>query len=315
MKRFKNILFYTDGNAASVPALARAVDLAQRNQGRLTVASVLEELPRDLSRLAAALPSGDIHSLALREVRERLESFVAPLQAAVTRLHLQVLYGKPFIEVIRAVLRHQYDLVVLAAEGQDGLREMLFGSHSLHLMRKCPCPVWVLKPAPTQRFARILAAVDPDPLDVVRDGVNLKVLELATSLAALEGSELHVVHAWEVGEPAALRGWQARVSQAQVDDWAEQTREAHQRRFDELLARFDLSGLPHRLHLLHGPAGTVVPQLAAEAQIDLIVMGTVARAGLAGYFIGNTAETVVQHATCSVLTVKPEGFVSPVTLA
>jgi universal stress protein E len=43
-------------------------------------------------------------------------------------------------------------------------------------------------------------------------------------------------------------------------------------------------------------------------------MGTLARSGLDGYFIGNTAETVLQHVACSVLTVKPDGFVSPVTL-
>jgi nucleotide-binding universal stress UspA family protein len=66
------------------------------------------------------------------------------------------------------------------------------------------------------------------------------------------------------------------------------------------------------LHLVEGEAGTVIPAIAAEERIDLIIMGTVARLGLEGYFIGNTAETVLQRVDCSVLTVKPEGFVSPV---
>ena len=46
MKRFKNILLYTNSEAGSRFALNRAVDLADRNEGRLTVASVLAELPR-----------------------------------------------------------------------------------------------------------------------------------------------------------------------------------------------------------------------------------------------------------------------------
>jgi len=58
-----------------------------------------------------------------------------------------------------------------------------------------------------------------------------------------------------------------------------------------------------------------VIDLAAEHGIDLIVMGTVCRTGVAGFFIGNTAENVLQQVDCSVLTVKPEGFVSPVNLA
>ena len=43
-------------------------------------------------------------------------------------------------------------------------------------------------------------------------------------------------------------------------------------------------------------------------------MGTVCRTGLAGFFIGNTAENVLNEVNCSVLTVKPEGFITPVTL-
>jgi universal stress protein E len=66
------------------------------------------------------------------------------------------------------------------------------------------------------------------------------------------------------------------------------------------------------VHLLEGEAGILIPKLAEEQQIDLIVMGTVARTGIEGYFIGNTAETVLNHASCSVLSVKPDGFVSPV---
>lgn len=314
MRRFKSILLHTDGQAGSRFALERAVDLANRNQGRLTVVNVLEDLPRELLRLAAVTPVGDLQIAAMQEVRERLEAFVAPCQKEGPPVELKVLCGKPFIKIIRAVLHRRHDLVMMAAEGGSGLREKLFGSISLHLMRKCPCPVWVLKPSRRPRFARILAAVDPDPLDVVRDGVNTKIMELATSLAELEASELHVVHAWQAHHPTAWRNWRERVSKVQVKNWVEQAQAAHQQRFDELLSKFNLKKLKHELHLVEGEAGTVVPQLAGKKRVDLIVMGMMARAGLEGYFIGNTAETVLQRVACSVLTVKPDGFVSPVRL-
>ena len=48
--------------------------------------------------------------------------------------------------------------------------------------------------------------------------------------------------------------------------------------------------------------------------IDLVVMGTVGRSGISGMLIGNTAERVLRKLPCSVLAVKPEGFVSPVRL-
>ena len=43
-------------------------------------------------------------------------------------------------------------------------------------------------------------------------------------------------------------------------------------------------------------------------------MGTVSRTGIAGLIIGNTAETILRSVRCSVLAVKPEGFVSPVSI-
>lgn len=79
MKRCTNILFYTSGEAGSRFSLKRAVDLAERNARRLTVVTVVREMPRDLSRLAAALPSERIQSMATQEARERWDRFVAPL--------------------------------------------------------------------------------------------------------------------------------------------------------------------------------------------------------------------------------------------
>ena len=48
--------------------------------------------------------------------------------------------------------------------------------------------------------------------------------------------------------------------------------------------------------------------------MDLIVMGTIVRTGVAGALMGNTAEHVLDQVECSVLTIKPDGFISPVTL-
>ncbi len=312
MRRFKSILFFAEDTEASRLALERAVSLAQRNQGSLTVLGVLKTLPRELRRLTAALPWEDLEEMALGEVRERLESLVAPFQPLVSPLNVEGHYGKPFIEISRSVLRGQHDLVILAAESNGGVRGTLFGSISLHLMRKCPCPVWVLNPRLGPRIARILAAVDPDSVDVVRDGVNTRILELAISLAQEETSKLHLVHAWELCDRNVLRGWRAKVPEAQMAAWVEQTREAHQQRLGKLIAQYDMGTLKHQVHLVAGESGSVIPRLAQEHQVDLIVMGTMARSGLDGYFIGNTAETVLQHVACSVLTVKPDGFVSPI---
>ena len=65
---------------------------------------------------------------------------------------------------------------------------------------------------------------------------------------------------------------------------------------------------------MKGDAGKVLPALAQKKQIGLVVMGTVSRTGVAGFFIGNTAERVLYQIDCAVLAVKPDGFVTPVKI-
>jgi nucleotide-binding universal stress UspA family protein len=69
-----------------------------------------------------------------------------------------------------------------------------------------------------------------------------------------------------------------------------------------------------RVHLVKGHAGEAIARLAASESIDVIVMGTLCRSGLGGLLIGNTAETVLDHAACSIVALKWRGFVSPVQL-
>ena len=69
-----------------------------------------------------------------------------------------------------------------------------------------------------------------------------------------------------------------------------------------------------KVHLENGKAGDVIPALATKKRVGLVVMGTVGRTGIPGFFVGNTAEKVLGVVDTSVLAIKPEGFVTPVKL-
>ncbi len=75
-----------------------------------------------------------------------------------------------------------------------------------------------------------------------------------------------------------------------------------------------MEGVEYTTVLRRGVPDAVILKIADEAEPDLIVMGTVCRTGIPGFFIGNTAESILRQVRCSVLTVKPRGFKSSVTL-
>jgi universal stress protein E len=322
MHRFKNMLCVINSETVGVPALERAVALCARNQARLTVVEVIERRATDIALPTDEGLPGDLRAAVVKAHTQTLDRLVEPYRSRAD-VTTRVLIGVPFLSVIREVLLRQYDLVIKNPDSPDWL-DRVFGSDDMHLLRKCPCPVWLLTPDAPAAYRRILAAVDvndaytPNELDS-RRALNQQVLELAVSLAQSEGAELHVVHAWDApGEGLLRRAW-ADVSEERVADYVEQVRRGREARMDALVQGVtghpaqDTADAPRfRAHLVEGSAGREVPALARRIGADCLVMGTVGRTGVSGFFIGNTAETILDQVTCSVLALKPPGFVTPV---
>jgi len=303
MQRFTNILFICDPLINALPALQRAVQLARTNEAKLTITNVRDELPGTLLKLQKTF---------IQSQKDELHSLLKDISTEGLDIKIQPLTGTPFLEVIKEVARNSYDLVIKPTEGRSGISSMLFGSTDLHLMRKCPCPVWIIKPSKRKRFQRILAAVDPDPQEKTNAELNTLILDLATSLAAQDHSELHIMHAWSMAYESSLRSGHVRIPKSEVDRMVLDTRKNHKRWLDELLTNYDLKDLSSKIHLLKGNPGESIPALAKKKRIDLIVMGTVARTGIPGFIIGNTAEKILMAADSSILAVKPESFSTPV---
>lgn len=318
MKRFRNILFVASPTEPANASFQTAVDLAKINQAKLTVLIAIEELPGYLTRLTPLM-------LRLARLRE-LENTLQKLRSAasdVIEIETKVVEGKPFVEVIKEVLQHKRDLVVKAAEPDTGVRSFLFGATDMHLLRKSPCPVWLLKERADFGVRRILAAIDFNDLDPNSDNVteplNRKILELAHGLAKRHKADLHIVHSWNVVGEDLMRSSQVQSTKEEIEDYVDETRAVHEAWLEQLMQKAQewmrdegFHASDAQIHLPKGRATHEIPRVAENVQADLIVMGTIARTGITGAIMGNTAETILHAIDCSVLAVKPDGFESPV---
>jgi nucleotide-binding universal stress UspA family protein len=321
MQRFKNILFVAESTDHSSAALKRAVTLAINNQASLTIIGVVAALPRHMKMAITAVTPAELLDMVVAERRHELMDMAKAVTPNDRPLSVvKVLVGDAFIEIIREVLRNDHDLVIKPVEDHGGIKRTLFGSSDMHLLRKCPCPVWIVKPSAHEHYRNILAAVDRDPEDVENDALNRQILEMSTSLALAEFSELHVVHAWSIAFEDTLRSPRAGYSLADVDAILREEENSHKRWLDDLLHQFrvrDVDAVKYltpQLHLVKGNPRYEVPKLAAQLNVELIVLGTVGRVGIPGLLMGNTAEEILAQIDCSVLAIKPPGFVSPVSL-
>ena len=325
MQRFKNILYVAIDDSVNAVALDHAITLANNNQARLTIVQVIDQTPSNIKMNGQLLSTESLREKSIAECKKKLQAQVSALENKID-IQTKILAGTSFLEIIREVLRNSHDLVVKTAESGT-LLDRVFGSDDMHLLRKCPCPVWLIKSKSPQKYQRIVATVDvddfyqPDDLNT-RHHLNLQVLEMASSLALSEFSELHVASAWEAIGESLLRSASIGRQENDITAYIEEVRQQHQQNVDLLMNAImskmgenALNYLKPQIHLLKGSAHREIPRLTKNIEADLVVMGTVARTGISGFFMGNTAETILNQLNCSVLAVKPLGFETPITLA
>lgn len=292
MTAFKEILFVGDGTGPDSPnGLRQAMVLAGASGAKLTVLDVVAEVTTNDPDMEA-----DFEKLQGRLIAERVEALEAAAGGGPVVPEIRVVPGKHIVEIVRAVSVDHPDLVIKSAISSR-LGHMIWGALDLKLMRACPAPVWLMREDQAEPVARVVAAVDA----LGDSGIAKAVLRLAAEVAALQSAELHVITV----TPTDL--WlDPRLG---VEAAGTRLRSEVRERFDQLLATLVA---PYTSEVLEGDPARLILDYANPD--DLVVAGTVARRGLQGFLMGNTAEEVFNALKTSVLAVKPDSFESPIAV-
>lgn len=306
MKRFKNILVVADGDSGPTRSLLyTGLDLARRNDASLTVFSVVEDVP---AGRRFRKRNGRRHDLNAMMIQARLGELKAATPQSDVVVHYEVVAGSPHLKIIERVNSLGHDLVLTVPMPQLRRRGLGSSSTTMHLLRKCPVPVWVHSPL-TATADSVLVAIGP--LEAETHSLNVKLLEMGSSLAHSTGSELHVVHGWRLEGETMLSSPRLAYSPDEVADMGTEVRDDAEEALLRLIASVEGAD-GARVILRKGHSADVIAAAIEDVNPATIVMGTLARSGIPGYIIGNTAERVLVTADRSVLAVKPDGFVTPV---
>ena len=124
--------------------------------------------------------------------------------------------------------------------------------------------------------------------------------ELATAL----GASLHVMHVLE--NPFAPGAFMEMYAPPPADYFTTLERESHTR-LDECLTAEDKEKF-HAVLTTHvgAPAQEILFRLQEEPAIDLVVMSTHGRGGVARFMMGSVADKVLRGARCPVMTIKEQ---------
>jgi len=305
---YQSILVATDFSVASDSSLKLAAWLSRQFGSKLILAHTLPDL-RGVAHAASNkaridLLSGD-GEIFDREIRRnsdsRLRQTIAELNATDINVKYETLLGEAFVEITHAVQEEGYDLVLAGTRGHAKWEEFFVGSTAKRLIRKCPASVWIVKAEHTDPPKVILSPTDFS--DVSRKAVleGLWVAEKANADFHL----LHVIDSDDVPPDVISKIPHGSSLQQEIQEEA-------QRRLDGFVNSLGATRVLVQSHLIFGTPWKEIQRLVKQLNVDLIVIGTVGRNGIEGLLLGNTAEKVLDQCDCSVLTVKPDGFVSSI---
>ncbi|ASQ90725.1 universal stress protein UspA [Prosthecochloris sp. GSB1] len=307
-----SILYAASGNdERKSGGLRQALRLCRDSNTPLTVVQICPDVPEKHAPLQNRFMDfleDELHD-SLASVRKELD---IPEQTVRARIVVRQQAGTPpAISLIRMVIDEEYGLLVKDAEAVEGGRG--FKGTDMTLLRKCPCPVWLARnTAHAGPPVRLAVAIDPESREPGERELSLNLLRTAGSLARGFEGELSVVSCWEYEFERFLRykSW-VNISEEELRMNAEDIRKDLLGEIERLVHESEIA-VDRRIHHMRGRPEDLIPEFTEQHKTDLLIMGTLARTGIPGFLIGNTAENILEKTSCSLLALKPEGFVSPV---
>ncbi|WP_286913159.1 MULTISPECIES: universal stress protein [unclassified Pseudomonas] len=187
------------------------------------------------------------------------------------------------------------ELVIKEHRPDNPLKKALLTPSDWKLLRFCPCAVLMVKSERPWTGGVILAAVDVGNQDDDHRRLHVDIIDHGYAIAGLAKGHLHVVSA----HPSPMLS---------ASDPVYQLSETIDKRYREACsafqAEYDIS--EDRLHVEEGPADVLIPHFEKALDAVVTVIGTVARTGITGALIGNTAEVVLDSLKGDVLVLKSE---------
>lgn len=261
-----------------------------------------ESLALKRAKLIAGVTDAHLHLLVCDEKHEH-SALLSLLKAGLQEDGYSVSTEQAWHDnihktIIRVQQSESCKLVIKQHYPDSPLKKALLTPEDWKLLRLCPAAVLLVKTATPWTDGVILAAIDVGNLDNEHKALHAAIVDHGFDIASLAKGQLHVISA----HPSPM------LSAADPVFQLKETIEARYReQCKAFQAEFDIDD--SRLHIEEGPADVLIPHAAHKLRAAVTIIGTVARTGISGALIGNTAEVVLDALESDVLVLKPQSII------
>lgn len=311
MEMYQNILVIIDPTTSEQKALKRAIELASRineqagSPPRITAFFSIFDFSYEMTTILSSGERDAMRQLVIKDKQLWLDELIATHNPSVVIDSHIVWHNRPFEAIINQVISKKYDLVIKGTHQHDKLKSVVFTPTDWHILRKCPCPVLLVKDHKWPKNGNILAALNIGSDEDEHRSLNTAITQKATDLATLIEANVHLVNSYP-GTPVNIS---IEIPEFDSSEYNDTMQKHHQESMNEHAADFSIPAA--HTYVEEGLPETVIEQVANKIDAELVILGTIGRTGISAALIGNTAEHVIDLLNCDVLALKPAGYISP----
>ena len=306
METYQKILVVIDPTTDEQKALSRAIELATKTQGKITAFLSIFDFSYEMTTMLSSDERESMRQIVINDRMLWIDERIKELGASDKDIDIKVVWhNRPFEAVIDQVLEHQYDVVIKGTHEHDKLKSVIFTPTDWHLLRKCPCPLLLVKEHSWPANGNILAAVNVGSDEDEHQSLNSVITEEAKHLASLIGANVHLVNSFP-GTPVNIA---IEIPEFDTSQYNDTMLQHHEQSMKNHAEKYGIDSA--NTYIKEGLPEDVIDELSQELDAELVILGTIGRTGLSAALIGNTAEHVIDRLNCDVLALKPTGYVSP----
>lgn len=308
MSKYTNLLVVIDPSREQQPALSRAVTFANKcpSEIKITLFLAIYDFSYEMTSMLSADERQAMRNGVMRQREDWMKGVIREHHAQSLQPEVKVVWhNRPYECVIDQVFENGYDMVIKATHKHDKLGSVIFTPTDWHLLRKCPCPLLLVKEHGWPEKGKVVAAVHIASESETHSELNDKLVEEAMIMSEMLDAEPHLVNAY----PATPVNITIELPEFDPASYTDAVRGHHLTSMKSLRQKHHIA--EEQTHVEEGLPEDVIPRVAKELDAELVILGTTGRTGLSAVFIGNTAEHTIDQLDCDLLAIKPDGYVSP----
>jgi nucleotide-binding universal stress UspA family protein len=291
------ILVATDFSDTANLTLERALEIARGHGSEIILLHVMQaEMPTVVASEMIVVPP-DYEGMLREASSQGLRSAGGRVRAAGVRVREVLEQGPPARTIAACADAIGVDLIMVGTRGHTGLKHLILGSVAEEVVRISTRPVLTVHPGderPIEPVQKILFPTDFSPAadQALRAAIRL--------LVGSDKARVLLVHTFHIAPAVVPLGG---FGSGLEPDFVESAQELADKATAPTAKALRDRGFDVEVLVVRGDPAQVVTELAREHDVDVIVMGTRGHSKIRQWFLGSTAERVVEHAPCPVMTV------------